>query len=515
MASGDLIFNDPFTEAAVDTELNSHTPSVGTWTRISQIGGETIKAVAASDTARATAQTLSRGATYTADGTYPSADYHVVSTFTGVTTASDDYQRLYHRYSAQAADGYYVVDVLNNTASPILIKKASGATTETTIKSVEYDVARIPNGTVVLFEVIGSDIAVYEGEICVELYVSDSSVTAAGKAALGFGAHWADTGGDTNANMINDDFQVVAVGANNTGWRNPTTTGENTNEFTNPSNAYSSNNSDASRTLTAANTYYSQDYGDFGITTSGANATGIQVFLEVATDDNSGVTYDIQVELSKDNGSTWVTSKTITNHDWVEAVDVDTFFIFGHARSLWGQTWSPTDLDNDHFRVRVRFQADTTGDIITLDHVKVRVFYDAPAVSAAVTGTITPSATEADIVTGGKTIVLTLTGDTWVTAGATFDAQRQAIIDGLDAASSPAGGWNNEVRDNANVTDVVRTSNTVVTITLEAFGSYDISSTETITATVPGSALAGGNPLTVSPTFTVTPVGGRRVFMVS
>jgi len=39
---------------------------------------------------------------------------------------------------------------------------------------------------------------------------------------------------------------------------------------------------------------------------------------------------------------------------------------------------------------------------------------DVATSSAAVTGTITASITEADIVTGGKTIVLTLTGDTWV-----------------------------------------------------------------------------------------------------
>ena len=54
--------------------------------------------------------------------------------------------------------------------------------------------------------------------------------------------------------------------------------------------------------------------------------------------------------------------------------------------------------------------------------------------SAAVTGTITSSTDEDDIVSGGQTIVLTLTNDTWVASGATFDAQRQNIIDGLLAA---------------------------------------------------------------------------------
>jgi len=34
--------------------------------------------------------------------------------------------------------------------------------------------------------------------------------------------------------------------------------------------------------------------------------------------------------------------------------------------------------------------------------------------TAVVTGTITSSTTESDIVAGGKTIIITLTGDTWI-----------------------------------------------------------------------------------------------------
>jgi hypothetical protein len=46
--------------------------------------------------------------------------------------------------------------------------------------------------------------------------------------------------------------------------------------------------------------------------------------------------------------------------------------------------------------------------------------------TCAVTGTVLTTKTrESHIVAGtGVTIILTLTGDTWVTAGATFDAQR-------------------------------------------------------------------------------------------
>jgi hypothetical protein len=127
--------------------------------------------------------------------------------------------------------------------------------------------------------------------------------------------------------------------------------------------------------------------------------------------------------------------------------------------------------------------------------------------SVALTGTAVPTQTEADIVSGGKTIILTLTGDTFVAAGATFDAERQAIIDGLNSAQSELNGWNNKVRDLEVVTAVARDSDTQVTITLSASATYDITATETITATIPASALVTSvTPIIATPTFTVTAV---------
>ncbi|MHC4609509.1 MAG: LamG-like jellyroll fold domain-containing protein, partial [Planctomycetota bacterium] len=136
--------------------------------------------------------------------------------------------------------------------------------------------------------------------------------------------------------------------------------------------------------------------------------------------------------------------------------------------------------------------------------------FDVTAVTptAALSGTVTDDS-EADIVAGGSTVILTLTNDTWVAAGAAFDAERQNIIDGLVSAQSEASGWNNVVQAGLNVTDIVRTSNTVVTVTLPAFPTYNITATETITATVPASALVtSGSPLVASPTFDVTVVTG-------
>jgi hypothetical protein len=132
------------------------------------------------------------------------------------------------------------------------------------------------------------------------------------------------------------------------------------------------------------------------------------------------------------------------------------------------------------------------------------------ATTCALSGTIS-GATEADIVTGGKTIILVLTGDTWVAAGATFNAQRQNIINGLTSAQSEGTGWNAVVKAGMAVTDVVRTDNLTVTITLEAFGTYNITANETITVTVPATALVRNTAVIANPTFTVTAAGAAVV----
>jgi hypothetical protein len=162
-------------------------------------------------------------------------------------------------------------------------------------------------------------------------------------------------------------------------------------------------------------------------------------------------------------------------------------------------------MNSDGFQLIV----DTAGGVAS-EFIGYLTFGNAAA-SAAVTGTTTPSATEVEIVAGGDTTVITLTNDTWVTAGGTFDGQRQNIIDGCDSAQSELLGWNNVVQGLQGVGGVVRTSDTVVTITWDAFATYSITANETITVTVPGTALTGGSPIVATPTFQVTAtVSGNR-----
>jgi hypothetical protein len=160
-----------------------------------------------------------------------------------------------------------------------------------------------------------------------------------------------------------------------------------------------------------------------------------------------------------------------------------------------------TDVSADKELIEYQNQAVTSG--------AWWIATDAGGGTAGVTGTATASITEADIVTGGKTIILTLSGDTFVAAGTGpigSTADTQAIIDGITSAQTETLGWNNEVRDTEVTTAVVRTSSTVATITLTASASYDITATETITATLPAVALTLAAAVVATPTFTVAPV---------
>ena len=131
-------------------------------------------------------------------------------------------------------------------------------------------------------------------------------------------------------------------------------------------------------------------------------------------------------------------------------------------------------------------------------------------VTAVLTGTMTATVDEVDITTGGKIIVITLVGDTFKAAGGGpigSPADTQALIDGFNAAASPTNGWNNEVRDKALTSEVVRTSSTVATWTVAAQAGYDISSTETITGTIPTAVLVtGAGAITATPIFTIDAV---------
>jgi hypothetical protein len=123
----------------------------------------------------------------------------------------------------------------------------------------------------------------------------------------------------------------------------------------------------------------------------------------------------------------------------------------------------------------------------------------------AATGTIIAGGVvESQIVTGGETLILTLTDGTWATSGTNFNALRQAILDGLVSAQAEAAGWNAK-RAAFAVTTVVRTSATIVTVTTPATAAYSVTADEIITITVPVNAVVNSLGQPINKTFASAP----------
>ena len=158
-----------------------------------------------------------------------------------------------------------------------------------------------------------------------------------------------------------------------------------------------------------------------------------------------------------------------------ESADPDDNVYYADVAHFGFQAWSDDgDYSNDDFSIR----AEMGGTVFTQTSGNV---------------------TEAGIVTGGATIILNLDGTTWSAFDNTI---RAAIVAGMDSEKSEATGWDALIKADPgswSATGVVRTSDTVCTITLPASATYDITENETITITVPASAVTSAEAIQAGP----------------
>lgn len=153
-------------------------------------------------------------------------------------------------------------------------------------------------------------------------------------------------------------------------WVSPTTS-VTPNQFTNPDNAFTSDNSYA----TVDTNNNQQGYGNFGIPTIPAGSTidGIQVAVEAKADwiGPAGNRY-FTVQLSWDGGVSFTIAKTTLNFGKGEDTQ-----LLGRAMDKWERTWLPGEFANSSFRVRLGASL-ATGHILYLDHLQVKVYYTPP-----------------------------------------------------------------------------------------------------------------------------------------
>lgn len=108
-------------------------------------------------------------------------------------------------------------------------------------------------------------------------------------------------------------------------------------------------------------------------------------------------------------------------------------------------------------------------------------------VTIDVTGTfITGGVLESEIVTGGETLIFTLTGDTWLSDLGDDTAETTSFLAAILGDDAGSTGWDAEVALVHG--NLARTSDTIMTLTTPAAASYVIIADETLSFDVPASA---------------------------
>lgn len=164
---------------------------------------------------------------------------------------------------------------------------------------------------------------------------------------------------------------------------------------------------------------------------------------------------------------------------------------------------------NETISVTVPYKTATGSDIL-VDAIKDVALSTKIIVAsnstAVLSGTmLSTTVSETDILTGGKTLKITLSDGQWVTDIKTNETKRNALFSGL-VATTDATSWAKVVTalKAAGQSAIERTDNYTVTITLPPVSGYNIAANQYITMTIPAACMIGGIAnLTLSDTISV------------
>lgn len=138
--------------------------------------------------------------------------------------------------------------------------------------------------------------------------------------------------------------------------------------WTNETNVYTSNDSDASSGDTTSWLQVKKHRFELP---NGAIVRGIEVSIEGSTSSASSGEGQVDVELTKDGSSGAGTEKS-TQQLGVSGTDL--VLVIGSSTDLWGTTWSKDEVESDNFGVRIQKSAGTVA--VDVDHVQMRIYYD-------------------------------------------------------------------------------------------------------------------------------------------
>lgn len=199
-----VIFQDNFTDTST-TDLSSHTPDTGTsWTLLWQNGTNNFDIK--TNNIGGEANAASDGFIYTADATYPSANYEVEYTQVGLSTTGESPVYIFVRI--QDVENMYAVKIREATTLCQLYKKVAG--TWSTLGSAFDEPA---DGSVCKLQIIGSALKFFDDGVEVAS-ATDSDITAAGKAGIGAGggAELVTSTDDVRTDAVIDTLSVNDLG---------------------------------------------------------------------------------------------------------------------------------------------------------------------------------------------------------------------------------------------------------------------------------------------------------------
>lgn len=274
--------------------------------------------------------------------------------------------------------------------------------------------------------------------------------------------------GVTFDNITIDGIRAVVLGDpdgadNNTEFKSPSTTGEDHNQWSSASNAFSSDNSRA----TESSTGQQQDYFDFDLGFPAGDFTidGIEVTVE-AQEGISGTSV-IEVELSHDGGTTYTSSSKQNSFTTTESVET-----YGGSTDTWGRTWAISEFSDTNFRLRV--DAFSISVQVEMDHVQVKVyFHETGSQQFKHNGTSwVVNVTVPDRVVGTYDLFLNATfsstslNETQINS-VTYEAAA------ADSCTYTSGNWDVDCSDNCSITSAV-VGDTNSNLTIDGLGHFSI-----------------------------------------
>ena len=184
-------FLDTFTVES-DDDLNNHTPDTGTsWTKLwASDGLISLRVKQATDTLQPDSDQASDGYVYTADVSYPSANYYCSIKISAIAAAADD--PIYVIVRLQDIDNFYALKIIDQNIS--LWKKVTDLWTQLgSTNNTDLNV-----NDVIKLSAFNSSIYAEVNNVVI-ISVTDTAISNAGKAAIGMG-------GSTELQTSTDDI---------------------------------------------------------------------------------------------------------------------------------------------------------------------------------------------------------------------------------------------------------------------------------------------------------------------